>query len=297
MHRCLVSLGANKGDPRETLLAASARLRKKLQVNDSAFLMSGLYKTPPVGGPGGQPPFLNAVVGFETRASPWDVWAILRDAETYFGRQRNQRWEARSLDLDILLYDDLRLWTPQLKIPHPRMCMRRFMLVPSQEIVPAWRDPVTGRSIAELAKRMDGSAGSLTLFSDQEDAVVILEEAARLALANWESLDSDCSGLNASRSVHLRKFSRAEDPFENLDATPATKLLVVLARGGPMDVAWEDLHAKLAARMNLRDKLNIEPWKCDIPRYLLAGKDKTWVIHELVAALEAMDCPVERIPL
>jgi 2-amino-4-hydroxy-6-hydroxymethyldihydropteridine diphosphokinase len=81
----------------------------------------------------------------------------LLQLETQFGRVRGQRWGARTLDLDLLLYGDRILDTPQLQLPHPRMGDRAFVLVPLAEIAPDWRHPVAGQSVEQLRCKIDCS--------------------------------------------------------------------------------------------------------------------------------------------
>jgi 2-amino-4-hydroxy-6-hydroxymethyldihydropteridine diphosphokinase len=84
-----------------------------------------------------------------------DLLETLLKIETKFGRVRDSRWGPRSLDLDLLLYDDLIIDTPTLQVPHPRMRDRAFVLVPLAEIAPNWLEPVSGCVIKELLKDVD----------------------------------------------------------------------------------------------------------------------------------------------
>lgn len=304
MQPCLISFGANMGDPLETIQRASQRLQERILGQAGVeFRLSRFYRTPPVGGPGGQPPFVNAVAAFKTPLSPWDIWAIVRELEKEFGRFRNQRWEARRLDLDILLYGQSRIWTPHLKIPHPRMCMRRFMLIPAAEVAGAWIEPVTGQTIQSLASRLDGSPGSLTVYSASPTAKVILEEAARSALACWSLKGTAQPTMDEklTRWIEFVAFDQPQHLFANSKArSPESKLTVLLAESTNQDGAWEDIHASYARWLRLTEGNPVESreecWKAPHPRYLLTDEDPEWASHELVAALEAMDCPVEALP-
>lgn len=157
-HQAFVALGANIGDPITTLRSALAELAK---MEDTRLVVaSSLYRTAPVGLTN-QPDFINAVAELETTLSAPNLLAALFKIEAEFGRIRKDRNGPRSLDLDLLLYDDLKLDTPQLTLPHPRLHLRAFVLAPLAEIAPdialpgrgtlaAWLPAVANQAIARL---------------------------------------------------------------------------------------------------------------------------------------------------
>ncbi|RCJ37375.1 2-amino-4-hydroxy-6-hydroxymethyldihydropteridine diphosphokinase [Nostoc minutum NIES-26] len=151
--RCAVALGSNIGDSHAILEAAIERLAHAPSIVLQA--KSRWYTTKAVGPP--QPNYLNGCAILQVELSPQLLLDTLLAIEQEFGRVRQQRWGPRSLDLDLLLYDDLRLDTPTLQIPHPRMRERAFVLVPLVEIAPNWVEPVSGRVIKELVKEVDCS--------------------------------------------------------------------------------------------------------------------------------------------
>lgn len=143
-----IGLGANLGDREATLRAAVERLRCHPRIDVRA--VSALIETEPVGGPPGQPPFLNGAAELETDLEPEDVLDVLKTVERDLGRQRRTRWGPREIDLDILLFGDRVVATERLTVPHARLRERRFVLAPLAEIAPDARDPVTGRTVREL---------------------------------------------------------------------------------------------------------------------------------------------------
>ncbi len=112
--------------------------------------VSSLFETVPLGGPAGQGMYFNAVAELETVLDPFELLRVLQQIEAQLGRVRTVRWGARTLDLDLLLYEDRIIETPDLKVPHPRLATRRFVLEPLSEIAPLAVEPVTKRTIAEL---------------------------------------------------------------------------------------------------------------------------------------------------
>ncbi len=103
--------------------------------------------------PSDQPDYYNAVAAFETRGvTPQALWQTLRGIELQFGRERRERWAARTLDLDIIALDGVVGSFGEVTIPHPRMQERSFVLAPLAEVAPAWRHPVLGLTAAEMLK-------------------------------------------------------------------------------------------------------------------------------------------------
>lgn len=150
MTTCLIALGSNLGD-REANLGGAI---KELCAIAGTVVMrqSRFYPTQPVGGPVGQGEFLNGAVVIETTLEPLPLLRELQRIEAEFGRQRAERWGPRTLDLDLLLYGDAQIETPDLVVPHPRMAARRFVLEPSAEIAGEMVDPSSGHTIEKLLR-------------------------------------------------------------------------------------------------------------------------------------------------
>ena len=148
-----IALGSNIGDSQAILAAAVEQLAQTPGILLEA--KSSWYITKAVGPP--QPDYLNGCVVLRVEMQPQLLLETLLGIEQQFGRVRRQRWGPRSLDLDLLLYDDLILDTPTLQIPHPRMRERAFVLVPLTEIAPHWVEPVSGRVVKDLVQEVDCS--------------------------------------------------------------------------------------------------------------------------------------------
>ena len=155
MPEALVALGGNVGDVRTTL-------RKAVEIfcdGDEVWLRkrSSDYKTPPWGVTD-QPPFINAAISVGTGLEPRALLARAHAVERIFGRNREneERWGPRTLDIDLIAYNDLTLNEPDLILPHPRLFERGFVLVPLAEIVP---DRVIGRTLVKDAVQIADKTG------------------------------------------------------------------------------------------------------------------------------------------
>lgn len=162
MPSSLIALGANLGDRKRTLDAAIERLGALEQTVSVG--RSGWHETAPVGGPANQGPFLNAAVRLETTASAEQLHSALRQIELDLGRRRVERWEARAIDLDLLLYADQVIETPQLVVPHPRMAFRRFVLEAAVEVAPEMIHPTIGWTVGRLLEHLDSAPEYVALL-------------------------------------------------------------------------------------------------------------------------------------
>jgi 2-amino-4-hydroxy-6-hydroxymethyldihydropteridine diphosphokinase len=149
--RAVLALGANLGDRVEALQSAVDALAGAGRV----LAVSGVYQTAPVGGPE-QPDYFNAVVVLETPLSPQALLDLAHDVENAAGRVRLERWGPRTLDVDIIGYDDIVSSDPELTLPHPRAHERGFVLAPWVEVSPDATLPGHGR-IADLLDTVERS--------------------------------------------------------------------------------------------------------------------------------------------
>jgi 2-amino-4-hydroxy-6-hydroxymethyldihydropteridine diphosphokinase len=282
----LISLGANLGDPRESMFAAKRLLFDSFGVSN--VRCSRLYRTPPVGGPSGQGDFLNAVAAIQTDKSVWEVWETIKSIESTLGRQRQLRWEARRIDIDLLLYGSDRIWTPHLKVPHPRMCMRTFVLLPACEVASDWVDPVTQWSILQLAEnlRYPENGGLRVVCPDQS----LLEELRELV------------GNQSTAPFQIewhRELSQVRQLPKDSSGILSRSALTVFAVASPdpMTILWEDYSLPWAGLLEL------SPAGCQReaglrlsgPRYLMPANDLRWAAHEIHSAQQAMTCNIEPI--
>jgi 2-amino-4-hydroxy-6-hydroxymethyldihydropteridine diphosphokinase len=148
MARCLIGCGSNLGQRREQLDRALELLGFMPGVELVA--VSRFHETRPVGGPGDQGAYLNGACLIETDLPPRDILGMLFAVENTLQRRRDQRWGERTIDLDLLLYDDLVVESPELTLPHPRMATRRFVLEPCAEIAAELRYPLSACTIRDL---------------------------------------------------------------------------------------------------------------------------------------------------
>ena len=157
-HPAYVGIGSNLDGPAGQVRRALAALADVPQTR--LVLQSSLFGSRPLG-PAAQPDFVNAVAQIETRLSAKDLLATTLHIENLLGRTRTERWAPRVIDIDVLLYGDMRLSTPEITVPHPRMYDRAFVLVPLAELAPHLLVPTEagaepGETVTERAARLQG---------------------------------------------------------------------------------------------------------------------------------------------
>lgn len=127
--RAFLGLGSNLGDRRAYLREAIASLEGVLAVSE-------LYETEPIGGPGGQGPYLNLVVELDTELDARGLLGVCHRLESAALRTRDERWGPRTLDVDILWMESGAVDEADLQVPHPRLFDRRFVVVPLRDLAP-----------------------------------------------------------------------------------------------------------------------------------------------------------------
>lgn len=155
-----LGLGSNLDNPVAQIHAARVSVAELPGIKEQAF--SRLYQSPPMG-PSDQPDYVNAVMSIETRLSPFELLHSLQRIESNQGRVRNgQRWGARTIDLDILLFQQQIIHTAELIVPHPGISERAFVLNPLHEIAPDLVIPGKG-ALADLLANCSSNNGLLPL--------------------------------------------------------------------------------------------------------------------------------------
>jgi len=148
----IVAFGGNVGDVKHCFIAARNMLTTEpdIRLLDSSLL----YRSAPMG-PQDQADYLNAVIAVATRLPALQLLHRLQDTEMHFGRRRDgPRWGERTLDLDLIAYDDTQMQSSELTLPHPGMQDRLFVLQPLRDIRPDWQHPATGRRIASMLQQL-----------------------------------------------------------------------------------------------------------------------------------------------
>ncbi|MEQ8525070.1 2-amino-4-hydroxy-6-hydroxymethyldihydropteridine diphosphokinase [Gracilimonas sp.] len=149
MAQVVIALGSNLSNPHRQLQTAASFLEI---LADRGIKTSVIYKSEPVGP--SENDFLNGVIALETSLSPEQLFEELKAQEKKQGRpSRYPKWTARTIDLDIIAYDDLVVETDTLIIPHQEYTRRLFVLLPLRDVFPDWKDPVSAQHVDTLIEQ------------------------------------------------------------------------------------------------------------------------------------------------
>lgn len=259
MARCLIGLGANLGDRGLAIECAVNLLEQQPAIDLVA--RSRLYETAAVGGPPDQPSYLNAAAVLETSLDPHALLAVLRDVEAVLGRRRDERWGARTLDCDLLLYDDRIVADSDLVVPHPRMTVRRFVLDPAAEIAGEMPHPVAHATVAQLAEHLRSSPRLIEIVGlpgagKTEIADEVAHQLGGIAISapSFAEAPQPLSPLQ-------REWQRAQGRFERLRQQPTGAGWVVADFSPLLSLA----HARVA--------LSLADFQAFDERFATAAKD------------------------
>lgn len=146
MNTAILLIGGNIGDRPKYLQQAALRIAAR---TGRITAESALYETAPWGEVQ-QPDYLNQALRLETELDAPTLLNVLLDVEKEIGRVRRQKWGARVIDIDLIFFNQEVITLPQLKVPHPQMQHRRFVLAPLSEIVPEWMHPILQLTVNQL---------------------------------------------------------------------------------------------------------------------------------------------------
>jgi len=254
MPLCLIALGSNLGDRSRALEEAVARLGRCRELRLVAT--SPWVETRAVGGPPGQPPYLNAAAVLETSLGPEAVLGLMQGMEQEMGRQRGERWAPRTIDLDLLLYDQVVRSGPPPVLPHPRMAWRRFVLEPAAAVAGEMIHPEIGWTVRRLLEHLNtppcylaicGVAGSgKTSLARQ----VAQESGARLLAAPstpgnaWEWLAEVARVLEAGHAERQARDPATLSDFWLDASAAAARLSLPATQWESHRAGWEAIRAR-----------------------------------------------------
>jgi 2-amino-4-hydroxy-6-hydroxymethyldihydropteridine diphosphokinase len=256
----LIGLGSNVGDRKATLDRAVAALGGL--PGSRLHSVSGYHATEPVGGPGGQGPFMNAAALLRTSLSAVELLGSLHEIERVEGRERIIRWGERTLDLDLLLHGSSTIDEPNLIVPHPRMSVRRFVLAPAAEIAPKMVDPLTGRTLDRLLANLDRRPTRIAVLAPPGPTTSMLMDALLEGFGPSTVRGPTCgidSGETLASEADESRFRSAFDDFHDLHRAdsspgPADESSLVL------DPAWYDQFAVIAQRRYASNPCRLLPF-------------------------------------
>ncbi len=251
----LISFGSNLGGSERIISDALSLLDSHPEI--SKLQRSSLVCTKPIGGPTGQPDFINGVARFSTELPPNRLMELLLDTERQFGRERRIRWDARVLDLDILLYGSEIQFNAECEIPHPRMTFRPFALEPACELAADMVHPICGIKLSDILQKLRVSKRAVKFIGDSKKFDAVAENLIS-EFSEWKFLHQSFSDFE-------------KRTFPDSDA----KLSIFL-----MD---------RESKSKFLTQPNIDAGRFANPILLLDDADVTSIATETTAAIAAMD--------
>ncbi len=302
--QCLISFGSNLGQ-RDALIAEAARTVASSSLVH-AFKASRLFETPPIGGPSGQEPFLNAVAALETNASAVEILELLQQTEQGLGRTRQLRWDSRCIDLDVILHGELVGGGTGLIVPHPRYTARRFVLLPACDVASHYRDPRFGWTLRQLSEHLGQGLPSLALVGGDQrirrELLVRLGDTHGIETFFEQPIPapSPVAG-NVPAAGRWSPASRRQQVPETVSHPWVSAFLPKLPEL-TIDPRNSNSIPRLVARIQHTTPATgwpaphqIWPTGWHWPEYRLEVDDIDWAVGEIASALRSMRCPVHPI--
>jgi len=305
MPQCLISFGANLGSRDSAIVTAARHLAAMPEVEN--FRASRLFETPAIGGPSGQGAFLNGVAVFDTNARAREVLLWLQALEQRLGRERHERWAARSIDLDVVLHGSLVGGASDLTVPHPRYTARRFVLRPACDVAPDYVDPRFRWTIRRLADHLDEGVASMALTGGDEglrrELGNSLETLHHVRVFHSAPTREPMMVLGTAPLGH--RADSVAIPQTKIDVTDDETWLSTFVP--PLLTSPGKLEQKIDARLIPRLIGRIQPtspedrwpaphrmWPSSTtwPEYRLEFDDLSWAAGEIVSAFASMRCPL-----
>lgn len=273
MPRTLIGLGSNLGDRPAALRRACALLRD--DPSSENITVSTLHETQPAGGPAGQGTYLNAAVALDTTLAPEALHELLRNIERTLGRRPAPRWAARAIDVDLLLYGEQVVATPELQVPHPRMACRRFVLAPAAEVAGAMVHPLVGWTLERLLAHLDTAVPYVALLGMPGDSRPALAERVAAAV-NGTYLADPTAGAAGDPSGHAE-----QRPIQFLDH--AASVLASRDWRVARDVAISDFYFDEPLAYA---RAELQPPEYDLVREAWAARRDSVVAPKLLVVLD-----------
>lgn len=280
-HTAYLALGSNLGDRRENLQAALRLLARHDGIRVGK--VSTFVETTPVGGPSGQPAYVNAAAELHTELQPRQLLEVLLDVERSLGRVRDgERNQPRTLDLDLLIYDDLVLTDDDLTVPHPRLHERWFVLAPLAEIAPDLLHPTLRRTMRDLLQdlRVDAATGGPVAAGRELAGRRAVVTGATSGIGKAIALE--LAGAGADVVIHGRRTAAAEK-VARLVAERQVQARVLLA----------DLHFAEACAALVESAFavwgHIDIWINNAGADTLTGEASRWHFEKKLQELLAVD--------